>query len=75
MAVVVRYKFVLVGKHPIAAIDIAPGKRGWGLAEEPFAHLPLVCGRRVIPGFVERVYGVLYPGWTSDPIVLAEPLD
>ncbi len=75
MALVVRCKFILVGKHPIAAIDIAPGEGGWGLAVEPFAHLPLVCGRRVIPGFGERVDGVLYPGWTSDPIALAEPLD
>ncbi len=70
MALVVRYKFILVGKHPIAAIDIAPGERGWGLAAEPFAHLPLVCSRRVIPGFGERVDGVLYPGWSGRLVCL-----
>ena len=43
-------KFVLVSKHAVTTIDIAPGKRLWCVFDEPFPYMWFICMRRVKPG-------------------------
>lgn len=51
MTVVLLGEFVLVGKHPVATINVTPGERLWCLLDESLTHLWLVGTRRVKPGF------------------------
>src|SRR5205823_4809101 len=66
-------KFVLVGKHAIATIDIALGERLWGVVDEPFTYLWIIRVRRVKPGFWQAGGGGVDPGWTGDIVTFAEP--
>jgi hypothetical protein len=44
-------QFVLVRKHPVAAIDIAPGEWLWSLLNEVCSNLGFVGHRSIKPGF------------------------
>ena len=67
-------KFVLVGKHAVATIDIAPGERLWCVLHEPFTHLWFMWVRRVKPGFWQAVGGGVDPGGAGYTVTFAKPL-
>src|SRR6266487_3608192 len=50
-AAVLFGEFVLVSKHTVTTIDIAPGKWLWCVFDEPFTYMWFICVRRVKPGF------------------------
>ncbi len=74
-ALILFGELVLVGKHAVPAIDIAPAKWFWGLMEESCSHLGFMSPRGVEPGFWQAVDRVVYPGWTSNPVAPTEPFD
>ena len=65
-------KFVLVGKHSIAAIDVAPSERLRGLLNEVLSYLWLVGHRSVKPGFRQTIGRVMHPGRTGDSVAFAQ---
>src|SRR6266700_6493346 len=48
-AAVLFGEFVLVSKHAVTTIDIAPGKWLWCVFDEPFTYMWFICVRRVKP--------------------------
>src|SRR6266699_192789 len=59
-------QFVLVRKHAVATIDIAPGEWLWGPLKEVGPHLGFVSHRSVKPGFRQGIDWKIDPGGAKD---------
>lgn len=65
-------KFILVGKHPITTVNVAPGEWLRSLLNEIGTHLRFVCHRNVKPGFGQSIDRITYPGGAGKAITLTK---
>ena len=67
-------KLILIGKHPVAAEDVAPGKGSRCLLYEPCLYLGLVSAQSGEPGVGQCICGLKDPVRTGDTVAPAQVL-
>ena len=67
-------KLVLIGKHAVAAEDVAPGKGSGCLLSEPCLYLGLVSAQSGEPGVGQCICGLKDPVRARDTVAPAQVL-
>src|SRR5207244_13019195 len=66
-------EFVLVGKHPIAAINVTSAKRFWRLLQKTRLHLGFVGAQACKPRFGQpMIVWISHPGWAGETRALTQ---